>query len=241
MDRRASNRAGNVEAESTSLSPSLELRASRFDLVSRLADDLAHEIKNPLHAMVINLEVLRRKVAAGAIDAALERTDVIEHELQRVHRLIDQVLQLLRPDRGGPNEADLRTVLEDVVPLIAIRARAARLAFRHEPAAADIAVPVRPESLKLALLALSAALVSVVPPDGGEIVVRCAVNGATALIAIEAVGAGVRAVDQAALADALAVANALLGEADGSAELRDRVGEVDGFALVLELRRDARA
>ena len=38
---------------------SFDLHASRYALLSRLADDLAHEIKNPLHSMVINLEVLR--------------------------------------------------------------------------------------------------------------------------------------------------------------------------------------
>src|ERR1700741_2799475 len=31
------------------------LRANKLDLLERLADDLAHEIKNPLHSMVINL------------------------------------------------------------------------------------------------------------------------------------------------------------------------------------------
>src|SRR5690606_30390207 len=40
------------------------IRDNKLALVERLADDLAHEIKNPLHAMVINLEVLRRRIAA---------------------------------------------------------------------------------------------------------------------------------------------------------------------------------
>jgi signal transduction histidine kinase len=37
--------------------------AERFALVRRIADDLAHELKNPLNAMVINLEVLRSQCA----------------------------------------------------------------------------------------------------------------------------------------------------------------------------------
>ena len=38
------------------------IRENKLELVERLADDLAHEIKNPLHSMVINLEVLRRRL-----------------------------------------------------------------------------------------------------------------------------------------------------------------------------------
>lgn len=232
-----------MEVETTPLRPSLELRASRFDLVSLLADDLAHEIKNPLHAMVINLEVLRRKVASGAVDAALERADVIEHELQRVHRLIDQVLQLLRPDRAGLAEADLLTVLEDVAPLIAIRAQAARLVFRQEPAAADIAVRLRPEHLKFALLALSAAVLTTVPDGGGDLVLRTTRNGASAVVAVEIVGArrGARAADDTAIADALAIANALIADAGGSAQRQESRDARDGFALVLELPCSTRA
>ena len=38
------------------------IRENKLALVERLSDDLAHEIKNPLHSMVINLEVLRRRL-----------------------------------------------------------------------------------------------------------------------------------------------------------------------------------
>jgi signal transduction histidine kinase len=79
------------------------IRANKLALVERLADDLAHEIKNPLHSMVINLEVLRRRIArlADAEQGDLLRyAGVLGGELDRVTRRIDLLLRLVRPERG---------------------------------------------------------------------------------------------------------------------------------------------
>jgi two-component system, NtrC family, C4-dicarboxylate transport sensor histidine kinase DctB len=225
-----------VKAETTPPGPSLELRASRFDLVSHLADDLAHEIKNPLHAMVINLEVLRRRVGSGAVDAALERADVIEHELQRVHRLIDQVLQLLRPARDGVASAEVGGALEDIAPLVAIRARAARLAFRHEHAEQELYVGLPAESLKLAILAASAAAIAATRGTGGELALGYAAAGAMVRVTLTVTEAapGLRAEDQVTFVNALAVANTLMQEGGGTASCADHTGGT-GFTILLEI------
>ena len=55
----------------------LALRANKLDLLERLADDLAHEIKNPLHSMVINLEVLKRRVARADSPDEVQRYIVV--------------------------------------------------------------------------------------------------------------------------------------------------------------------
>ncbi|NIP60786.1 MAG: hypothetical protein GWO00_23330, partial [Gemmatimonadetes bacterium] len=56
-----------------------------LELVSRWADDLAHEIKNPLHAMVINLELVKRRATGEDAGALIQRAEVVESELYRVH------------------------------------------------------------------------------------------------------------------------------------------------------------
>src|SRR5687768_15352006 len=79
------------------------IRANKLALVERLADDLAHEIKNPLHSMVINLEVLRRRIARLAETdqgELLRYAGVVGGELDRVTRRIDLLLRLVRPERG---------------------------------------------------------------------------------------------------------------------------------------------
>lgn len=134
---------------------SRELQAGRFELLSRLADDLAHEIKNPLHAMVINLEVLKRRLAAGHAESALERAAVLEQELRRVNDLIHRLLLLIRPARDGVQLLDVDEVLGDIVPLLELQARLARVPFEYTPVGATVRVPIQRDVLAYALAGLA--------------------------------------------------------------------------------------
>jgi signal transduction histidine kinase len=109
-----------------------QLRALRFELVSRLADDIAHEIKNPLNSIVINLEVLRVRIGRQDTDAALERAGVIEHEARRLHALVDRLLQLLRPERDPATSLALDQLFDELLPLVEARVRMARNEFRQD-------------------------------------------------------------------------------------------------------------
>lgn len=128
-----------------------ELRANRYDVVSRLADDLAHEIKNPLNAIIVNLEVLRRRVENGAQEGAIERADVIEQEIRRVHGLVDQLLQLLRPDRGEVGPIAVDGVIAGLLNAVQVQAKAARVDFESR-GETSLYAQVRIEPLKFALL-----------------------------------------------------------------------------------------
>lgn len=132
----------------------LEILANRFQLVSRLADDLAHEIKNPLHAMVINLELVKRRAQAGDIPTALARADLAAAEVMRVNTLLDQLLQLLRPMRQGERVLDLDAVVGEVLPLLAHQARLSRVELVYQGIGGPLGVPIRRDAVKLVLLNL---------------------------------------------------------------------------------------
>lgn len=130
--------------------------AIRFAIVSRLADDLAHEIKNPLHSMVINLEVLRRRSEKGDGKAVQERVVVLEHEIDRLHHLVDGLLQLLRPGKDGSAPASLRDAVGGIWPLLELRARLAEVELRQPETLSDqLFTSVSRGTLRLALLGLS--------------------------------------------------------------------------------------
>src|SRR5262245_11439961 len=116
---------GDVNAARRVL-PQWQIEAGRFGLVRRLADDLAHEFKNPLHALVINLEVLKRRVEKGSAEAALERAAVLEHEVHRLDGLLDALLRLLRPERTASGPISFGELWSGVGLLIGMRARLAR-------------------------------------------------------------------------------------------------------------------
>lgn len=137
------------------------IRRNKLDLLERLADDLAHEIKNPLHAMVINLEVLKRRIArfGGEHSEEMQRyTAVLDAELDRVNRRVDLLLRMARPARGGEpvTIAEVVDELQDVMELEADR-RGITLDCEIEGAAAHLQVPREPARqliLNLILFAL---------------------------------------------------------------------------------------
>ena len=67
--------------------------------LQRLAGRVAHEIKNPLNAVAVNLEVVRARCARGSVEpsAVLPFAETAAGELDRVARLVDALLVLARP------------------------------------------------------------------------------------------------------------------------------------------------
>lgn len=236
MNRASSNNDGmqtkSRDVSNSDLGPVL-LGANRYTILSHLADDLAHEIKNPLHSMVINLEVLRRRVESGGVAAALERADVLEHEIQRLHALVERLLVLLRPSRAAEPYSNVADVLADVVPLIEIRARLARIEFACHPVG-DVLVGVSAEALRFALLnVLDTAF------DHGD------VRGSVELKA-EITNRELRFYVQHSLAEApqrsdarLVAAAALVENAGGRIELKEAPGGVSGKMILLVIPRAA--
>jgi signal transduction histidine kinase len=207
-----------VDPELTDLSEE-QFRANRFAIVSRLADDLAHEIKNPLNAIIINLEVLKVRVAKGDADAANDRAQVIEEEVRRLHLLVDRMLLLIRPERQEEESLPLDSALDELLPLIEAQARLARNEFRTDGAAA-VLVRVRRDILKFALLNVLIAAHAHLGEGGGTLSLRCVTDATSVSITVEAVFAPGRAPVGTGLelAQAVHVAGALLAASGGRIE-----------------------
>jgi signal transduction histidine kinase len=146
------------------------VRANKLDLVERLADDLAHEIKNPLHSMVINLEVLKRRIARlpdeGSSDL-MRYAGIINGELERVNARIELLLQVVRPDRAA-EPVSLAAVVDDVLVLVDLERARRSLVVEYQPATRPLRGRIPRETARqLALDLLLTAIDSV--PDGGAI------------------------------------------------------------------------
>lgn len=112
-------------------------RANRLDLLERIADGLAHEIKNPLHSMVINLEVLKRRVArsgAAETDPMLNSVEVLGSELSRIHQRVELLLRLTRSPRRS-DAVDIGKLLNDMIDLVRVEAHRRGVTVDYEPAA----------------------------------------------------------------------------------------------------------
>jgi signal transduction histidine kinase len=142
-------------------------------LVARVAGDIGHELKNPVHATVINLELVRRRIADGQADQALERLDVVAEQVQRVHGVVEGLLQLLTDGVRYDEAVELDRVVESVLALLVAQAGAAGVEFRWTPAGPGTVVWVSADPLRHALVGLVASAVdSLGGSSGGGVHVR---------------------------------------------------------------------
>jgi signal transduction histidine kinase len=224
----------------------MQLRANRMDLVARWADDLAHEIKNPLHAMVINLELVKRRASAGEAGPLIERIQVVEAELHRVHFLVESLLRLVRPWPDRPT-ADVAAIFEDIMPVLEARARIRKIGLEHRAGAAT--VPMPPGHLSLVLLNLVDNAMEA-SAENDRLATACKAEAGQVRITIHDTGAGLP--DQ--LRDhvfepgvtgrpghaglGLAISRRLVREAGGELTLDPAVGEPGTQATIILPRAD---
>jgi signal transduction histidine kinase len=95
--------------------------AESLAIMGRLTAGLAHEVRNPLNAAKLQLDVLRRN-AAAVKDASTRRkierrTNLVQDELRRLSLLLDDFLNLARARRLEPIRCDARALLFEVVEL----------------------------------------------------------------------------------------------------------------------------
>jgi len=95
--------------------------AESLAVMGRLTAGLAHEVRNPLNAAKLQLDVLRRtaaRVQAESLRRKIERrTNVVQDELRRLSLLLDDFLNLARARRLEPERCDARALLEEVMEL----------------------------------------------------------------------------------------------------------------------------
>lgn len=200
--------------------PATDVRGDRFALVSRLADDIGHEVKNPLHAMVINLELLKRRVRSGQEEDALKRIRVVEQEIVRVHELVEALIEFLRPPRDDSDRAELDVALDDLMPLLRVQAHLARVELEYEPAGDGAVVGLPRDALRHVVLGIATrALDGIRGRAGGRLIIRGTRSDADVRLRITAdapQGAALQAPRPAATG--LGATEVLIREAGGTLE-----------------------
>jgi signal transduction histidine kinase len=94
-----------------------ELEISRrMAAIGRLTSGVGHEVKNPINAIVVHVELLKSKLT-GAGAPAIRHLDIIEAEIHRLDRVVQLLVDFSRPVELQLREQDLRSVIGDVLAL----------------------------------------------------------------------------------------------------------------------------
>jgi len=144
----------------------------RLAIVGELASIVAHEVRNPLNAIAMSAQRLRREfLATGPTASDADRAEieqllgVVEQESGRINRIVQQFLDFARPPRLAPRPTDLGTLVSQVV-----EASRAMAATRGVSVEADTAhareARVDPDQLRQALHNLVTNAVDATPDAG---------------------------------------------------------------------------
>lgn len=187
--------------------------------LGRLSAGVAHEVKNPLNAMMIHLELLRQQFASRArrpstgagrsalgaavaaeapasvgtvdTDRALEHVDVIANEIHRLDEVMQGFLKFSRPEDLTLQPVDLAALVDEVVAIVRPEAERAGVGLVVEP----VHVPdvnADPAMLRQAFLNLALNACQAMP-SGGTLRIRCeSLRGHLVAISFADTGVGIK-------------------------------------------------
>jgi len=137
----------------------------RLSASSRSTRNVAHEVKNPINAIVLHLQLLQNKLQQ--IDPDTRRhMDIIGGEIHRLDRVVQILVDFTRPRDLHFEEVDLQRVLEDVITLATPEAAQHGVTVSREPAPDPLPVRVDVDSMKQAILNVVLNGIQAMP-DGG--------------------------------------------------------------------------
>jgi signal transduction histidine kinase len=168
----------SVTAQLKSAAPIEDKRAQLLELsrrvmaVGRLTAGVAHEVKNPLNAMTIHLELLKQKMASGAPAAATaSHVDVIAREIRRLDDVVQGFLKFARPEELSLKPVQLATLVDDVLKVVEPEANATGVTL--ETACVDgQTIEADSTMLRQALMNLARNAVQAMP-SGGRLRMTC--------------------------------------------------------------------
>ena len=158
--------------------------------LGRLSAGVAHEVKNPLNAMMIHLELLRQQVQARAGGESLQHVDTIAGEIRRLDEVVQGFLKFTRPEDLKLQPVGLQALFDEVIPIVrpeAVKNGVSLVVACNAPDVNGDPAMLRQAFLNLALNACQAM------PDGGTLRIQCeAVRGHRVAITVADTGVGIR-------------------------------------------------
>jgi signal transduction histidine kinase len=161
----------------------------RLAAIGRLTSGVAHEVKNPINAIVVHLELLREKMRDIDPDAS-RHMDIIGREIHRLDRVVQVLVDFNRPVDLRLSDFDLRKLIEDVTLLAS--PEAARQGVRLETKLGNHSLPVRADAdlIKQALLNVILNGVQAMN-DGGVLNITARQQDSAATIEVRDEGGGI--------------------------------------------------
>ena len=161
----------------------------RLSASGRLTRGVAHEVKNPINAIVLHLQLLQNKLASQEPDTR-RHMDIIDSEIRRLDRVVQTLVDFTRPRDLHLEDIDLRRLLDDVAQLAAPDAEQHGVTIERHMPAQNLMVKVDVDLMKQAFLNVVINGVQAMP-QGGVLNISAGIEGSAAVADIQDQGPGI--------------------------------------------------
>ena len=169
------------------LETELEL-SHRMASIGRLTAGVGHEVKNPINAIVVHMELLRNKIKLDPGSA--HHMEVIESEIRRLDRVVQTLVDFSRPVEMHMRDQDLRNIVRQVLTLASAELEGRGVSVSSRVPESPVPVKVDSDLMKQALLnvVLNGAQAM---PQGGQLEVDLREENRWAIITVRDYGEGI--------------------------------------------------
>lgn len=224
------------------------VRAEKMASVGHLAAGMAHEIGNPLSAVIGYLNLIKEELAEPAQRDLVERS---LSEVGRIDRLVRDLLDYASPVRSGDEPFDPLAALRDAAALLANQGVFDEVKFvDHAPARLD---PVHMDHGRFQQICVNLLLnARDAMPGGGEVIFTAERQGGALVLNIADSGCGIAPEQLRHIFEpffttkdpgkgrglGLAVSQRLIAEAGGRIDVQSAPGQGSTFSLRLPVVRE---
>jgi signal transduction histidine kinase len=164
----------------------------RLAAIGRLTSGVAHEVKNPINAIVLHLEVLREKLPDLEPDSK-RHMDVISNEIRRLDRVVQTLVDFSRPVELRLFETDLRRTLEDVALLAIPQASQQGIKLERNVPSEPLVVRIDSDLIKQAVLNVVLNGIQAMGNSGGMLTLSARKDGSMVTVDVHDQGPGIPA------------------------------------------------
>jgi signal transduction histidine kinase len=161
----------------------------RLSASGRVTGGVAHEVKNPINAIVLHLQLLQNKLAQLDPDTR-RHMDIIGSEIHRLDRVVQTLVDFMRARELHLVEVDLRRLLEEVALLAAPDAEQHSVTIQRDIDGEPLPIKADLDFIKQALLNVVLNGIQAMP-HGGQLTLSARRDDNAAVAEVRDQGAGI--------------------------------------------------
>src|SRR5215208_3170779 len=167
-------------------------QAERLAELGTLTGGLAHEIKNPLSTIQLNLQLLREDLDPHhpGHSRLVSRLNTVQKEVSRLRDILDDFMRYAGKLELDRKRIDLGNLLEELVDFFSPQAQVHRVQLRLRKPDKPLVAPVDERLLKQALLNLMINAIQAMPEAGGEVMLSASRQDGRAVLEVVDTGRG---------------------------------------------------